>query len=53
MFQFALRRGANLDDISIKLEECLHFLDKFLEGHDWVAGNSISIADCAIVATLM
>jgi hypothetical protein len=43
MFQFALQRGANLDDISMKLEESLNFLKKFLEGHDWVEATAFPL----------
>ncbi|PSN32395.1 Glutathione S-transferase D5 [Blattella germanica] len=30
----------------------IELLDKFLEGHEWVAGDHITIADYAIVCTI-
>ena len=35
-----------------KLEEAYQFLDKFLEGKEYVAGNSLTIADLAIIASV-
>jgi glutathione S-transferase len=35
-----------------KLENAFSILDNFLEGQTWVAGNNITIADYAIVATV-
>nr|CAD7451513.1 unnamed protein product [Timema bartmani] len=35
-----------------KLEEAVQFLDKFLEGQQWVAGSNLTIADISIVVTL-
>jgi glutathione S-transferase len=35
-----------------RLEESFSILDKFLEGQTWVAGNNITIADYAIIATV-
>jgi hypothetical protein len=48
MFTGSLGGKAYLD----KLEDAFSILDKFLEGQDWVAGNSITIADYSIVATV-
>jgi glutathione S-transferase len=35
-----------------KVEEAFSILDTYLEGHDWVAGDQITIADYSIVATV-
>ncbi|PSN32392.1 Glutathione S-transferase 1-1 [Blattella germanica] len=35
-----------------KLEEAYKFLDKFLEGQQYVAGNCLTIADIAILASV-
>ncbi|KAJ9575416.1 hypothetical protein L9F63_025634 [Diploptera punctata] len=35
-----------------KIEESYQFLDKFLEGQEFVAGNSLTIADLAIVSSV-
>lgn len=35
-----------------KIEESFQFLDKFLEGHDFVAGNNLTIADLSIISTV-
>jgi glutathione S-transferase len=34
-----------------KVDEAFEFLNKFLEGHDWLAGSNITIADFAVVVT--
>nr|ADR30117.1 glutathione S-transferase delta [Locusta migratoria]AEB91971.1 glutathione S-transferase delta 1 [Locusta migratoria] len=45
--------GASYDPEKLKkLEEAYEFLNKFLEGSDWVAGNSITIADYTIMASV-
>jgi glutathione S-transferase len=35
-----------------KLEEAFQFLDKFLDGQDFVAGNSLTIADLAVISSV-
>ena len=35
-----------------RIEESYQFLDKFLEGQDFVAGNSLTIADIAIISSV-
>ncbi|XP_049948977.1 glutathione S-transferase 1-1-like [Schistocerca serialis cubense] len=35
-----------------KLEEAFEFLNKFLEDNDWAAGNSITIADYSLMASV-
>nr|AFK49803.1 glutathione s-transferase d1 [Cryptocercus punctulatus] len=35
-----------------KVEEAFQFLDKFLEGQDFVAGNKLTIADLSIIASV-
>lgn len=35
-----------------KIEEAFQFLDKFLEGHNFVAGSNLTIADLSIIATV-
>ncbi|KAJ8970727.1 hypothetical protein NQ317_017385 [Molorchus minor] len=40
------------DEHKTPLEEALGFLDVFLEGNDFVAGNKLTIADCSLVATI-
>jgi glutathione S-transferase len=35
-----------------KLDEAFEFLNKFLEGQDWLAGSHITIADFALVVTV-
>jgi glutathione S-transferase len=50
----AHREGKSPDEeMKAKAEEALQFLEKFLEDQDWVAGNSISIADYSIIAVLL
>nr|CAD7406795.1 unnamed protein product [Timema cristinae] len=45
--------GAEFDPEKLaKLEEAVQFLDKFLEGQQWVAGSNLTIADISIVVTL-
>ncbi|XP_071443786.1 glutathione S-transferase 1-like [Hetaerina americana] len=34
------------------VEEAYHFLEKFLDGHDWVAGDNMTIADFCCVSTV-
>ncbi|KAF4522945.1 hypothetical protein B566_EDAN012640 [Ephemera danica] len=49
----AIFGGAPLDDgKKKKLEEALEFLDKFLDGQEWVAGNDLTIADISLVASV-
>ena len=35
-----------------KITEALGFLNKFLQGQDWVAGDSMTIADICLVVTV-
>jgi glutathione S-transferase len=35
-----------------KIEEAFKFLDKFLEEHDFVAGNNLTIADLSIISSV-
>jgi glutathione S-transferase len=35
-----------------KLEEAYQIFDKLLEGHTWAAGDHLTIADLALVATV-
>nr|CAD7423568.1 unnamed protein product [Timema monikensis] len=45
--------GAEFDPEKLaKLEEAVQFLDKFLEGQQWVAGSNLTIADISIAVTL-
>lgn len=45
--------GAPLDpEKKTKLDEAYGFLDKFLESSTYVAGNSVTLADIAIAATV-
>lgn len=40
------------DEDKTALDEALGFLDVFLEGNDFVAGNKLTIADCSLVASV-
>ncbi|KDR17708.1 glutathione S-transferase 1-like [Zootermopsis nevadensis] len=40
------------EDQKASVQEALSFLDKFLEGGSWVAGNKMTIADFACVASV-
>lgn len=40
------------DEYKTALDEALGFLDVFLEGNDFVAGNKLTVADCCIVASV-
>jgi glutathione S-transferase len=40
------------EDQKASIHEALSYLDKFLEGGSWVAGNKMTIADCACVASV-
>lgn len=52
-FYPVLFAGASFDPAKrTRLEEAYEFLDKFLEGQTWVAGDSLTIADIAIVASV-
>ncbi|XP_049856687.1 glutathione S-transferase 1-1-like [Schistocerca gregaria] len=45
--------GASYDPEKLKkLEEAYEFLNKFLEDNEWVAGNSITIADYSLMASV-
>ena len=35
-----------------KINEALQYLNQFLEGQDWVAGDSMTIADISVVVTV-
>ncbi|ROT71141.1 glutathione S-transferase [Penaeus vannamei] len=35
-----------------KLHEALGWLDGFLAGHDWAVGNSVTVADFVLVASV-
>jgi len=35
-----------------KMEEAVEFLNTFLDGHKWVVGNHMTVADIALVATI-
>lgn len=55
MFQFPIvYQGEDqiLDETKQPLEEALGFLDVFLEGHDFVAGDKLTVADCSLVASV-
>ncbi|KDR06629.1 Glutathione S-transferase 1-1, partial [Zootermopsis nevadensis] len=39
-------------DAAAKVEETFEFLNKFLEGRDWLAGSKITIADFAVVVNV-
>ncbi|XP_066262499.1 glutathione S-transferase 1-like [Euwallacea similis] len=41
-----------LDELKQPLEEALGFLDVFLEGNNFVAGDKLTVADCSLVATV-
>lgn len=41
-----------LDEHKTSLDEALGFLDIFLEGNDFVAGNKLTAADCSLVASV-
>jgi glutathione S-transferase len=40
------------EDKKASIHEALSYLDKFLEGGPWVAGNKMTIADCCCVASV-
>ncbi|XP_022920770.1 glutathione S-transferase 1-like [Onthophagus taurus] len=40
------------DELKTTLDEAIGFLDVFLDGNNFVAGNSLTIADIALVASL-
>ncbi|CAH0546304.1 unnamed protein product [Brassicogethes aeneus] len=40
------------EDVKDKLIEALGFLESFLNGHDWFAGDEVTIADLSILSTL-
>lgn len=40
------------DEHKTALDEALGFLDVFLEGNDFAAGNKLTIADCSLAATV-
>lgn len=40
------------DEHKQPLEEALGYLDVFLEGNDFVAGNKLTVADCSLVASV-
>lgn len=40
------------EDKENKLKEVFKVVDNFLEGHDYIAGRSLTIADLAIIATV-
>lgn len=40
------------DELRAPVDEALGFLDVFLEGNDFVAGNTVTIADYAIAASV-
>ena len=44
-------QGVN-ENMMDKVEEAFSILDTYLEGHDWVAGNQLTIADYSIVSTV-
>ncbi|KAK4881892.1 hypothetical protein RN001_005211 [Aquatica leii] len=45
--------GASYDPEKLtKLEDAVKFLDTFLEGHDFAVGNSLTVADLSLVATV-
>ena len=49
----ALRAGnPPSEEVVSKGEEAFEFLEKFLEGQDWVAGSNITIADFAIIISV-
>ncbi|KAL1122142.1 hypothetical protein AAG570_003547 [Ranatra chinensis] len=40
------------ENLVVKVEEAFSILNTFLEGHDWVAGDEMTIADFSIVVTV-
>ena len=52
--QFPLFTGTGdiSDDDRDKLIEAYGFLEEFLSGHPWLAGDDMSIADLSILATV-
>jgi glutathione S-transferase len=45
--------GARPDQVKFsKVEEAYQILDKYLEGQAWAAGDHLTIADLALVATV-
>jgi glutathione S-transferase len=53
VLQVAIRKGQRPDaDKLAKLDQAFEFLNKFLEGHNWLAGSNITIADFAVVVTV-
>lgn len=49
--QIFAKAPANPDNLK-KLEDAVGFLDKFLEGQEYSAGDSLTIADISLVATV-
>lgn len=41
-----------MDELKQPLEEALGFLDVFLDGHDYVAGDNLTVADCCLAASV-
>jgi glutathione S-transferase len=53
VFQVLLGHGLASDSGTVtKVYEAFEFLDKFLEGHDWLAGSNVTIADFAVLVTV-
>lgn len=49
--QLFAKAPANPDNLK-KMEDAVGFFDAFLEGKEWAAGNKLTVADIALVATI-
>ncbi|KAG5885544.1 hypothetical protein JTB14_007624 [Gonioctena quinquepunctata] len=48
-----IKTGVKGDEASLnKLEEALQFVDGFLQGHSWIAGDNMTVADFAVIAPI-
>lgn len=49
--QLFAKAPANADNLK-KMQDAMGFLNTFLEGHEWAAGDSMTVADIALVTTV-